>query len=592
MKKFIVTFFVVIGVLVTLFITSVVIIAIKQQGKAPRLPSDMVLSLTIDNALHDTEQPASLLNPFAQTPLTVPQIVRTLDRAAQDNRVKALTVSLKSGSYGLAQIQEIRSAVLRFRKTGKKTLVFSDTLGDGPAMGSYYLATAFEQIWLQPIGELAITGIQMSVPFGRDVLNTVGVEPQILHRGRYKSYPESLMRNSMSDDNRTMSTDLINNLYNQITHTITASRNISKSQLEQLINKAPISADEALISGLIDSIGYQDDVDFYMEQSTHGAETVDMDDYAEYALHSQPNTKDKPAYIGYVTIEGTLMDVDAEDGMLGSGVASATEAADAIEEASTHRQIRGLIIRVNSPGGSPIAAEIIRRAIVNATERMPVVISMGDAAASGGYWLSAAADKIVAQPATLTGSIGVFGGKMSLEKLWKKIGLHWDNVTIGRQAGIWSTNTPYSPSEQAAIEASLGRIYDAFIERVAHGRHMSDKAVRAIAEGRVWTGEQAAKNGLVDELGGVDKAQIVMRDLLKLKAPHETRLVPFPANENPVAQFFKMARRLGGSSTHTASTNTLQTLMPLSAATGLSVGDLAPFVWPQTMSTYSFVRVR
>lgn len=592
MKKFILTFFVVVGVIFTTLITGTIILALKQQNnEATGLPENMVLNLRIQDSLYEVAQPSSLLNPFAQTPMTVQQIVQSIDHAAADNRVKGLTVYLKSGQYGLAQIQEIRSAVVRFRKTGKLTLVFADTLGDGPAMGTYYLASAFQQIWMQPIGELAITGIGVDMPFGRDLLNKVGVEPQILHRGRYKSYPESLMRNSMSDDNREMTNSMLGDLYTQLTRTMAHSRGISTDALQKLIDEAPLSADKALVSGLIDSVGYNDDIDVYLEQTTEGAESIAMADYAQQALQKKHNKKHhKPTYFGYVTIEGTLMDVDAEDGFFGSGVASAEAAASAIDEASQHPRIRALIVRVNSPGGSPIAAEIIRRAIVNASTRMPVIVSMSDAAASGGYWLSAPATKIVAQPATLTGSIGVFGGKVALNGLWDKLGVNWQEITLGRQAGIWSPHRPYNASEQQAIEESLGRVYDNFIQRVAQGRHLPEDKVLQIAEGRVWTGKQALKIGLVDALGGVSKAVELAKQESHLKATEQTELVTFPEETSAVAQIFKMVqRRLSGSE---ASASPVQFMTRISAVTGLPVGDIAPLMAPQSFSTYSFVRVR
>lgn len=593
MKKFILTFFVVVGVLFTLLITTTIVIAVKQQSnKTHALPDSIVLHLRIQDSLYEVAQPSSLLNPFAQTPLTVQQIVQSIDQAATDDRVKGLTVYLKSGQYGLAQIQEVRGAVVRFRKTGKLTLLFADTLGDSPAMGTYYLASAFQQVWMQPIGELAITGISVDMPFGRQLLDKVGVKPQILHHGRYKSYPESLMRTDMSADNREMTTAMVTDLYGQLTRTMARSRGLTQAQMQALIDQAPLSADQALIGGLIDSVGYSDDIDVYLEQTLRDADGIDMAEYAQHGLRAKTTDKKhaKPAYLGYVTIEGTLMDVDAEDGFFGSGVASAEEAAAAIDEASQHPRIRALVIRVNSPGGSPIAAEIIRRSIVNASTRMPVIVSMADAAASGGYWLSAPATKIVAQPATLTGSIGVFGGKVALDGLWNKLGVNWQDITIGRQAGIWSPHRPYSSNERQMIEQSLDRIYDNFIQRVAQGRNLPEDKVLQIAEGRVWTGKQALEIGLVDALGGVNKAVEIACDEAHIDASQETQLISFPEQTSAVAQIFKMVqRRFSGSETRTMP---LQAMTQLSTLTGLSIGDLAPLMQPHTFSTYSFVRVR
>ena len=590
MKKFLVTFFVVVGIIVTVLIAGTITLAVKQQhNEDSELPDSIILALRIEDNLSEAPQPSSLLNPFEQTPLTVRQIVSSIDQGTNDDRVKALIINLKSGSYGLAQLQEIRQAVVRFRKSGKFTLLFADTMGEGPAMGSYYLASAFEQIWMQPIGELAITGIGIDMPFGHDLLNKIGVEPQILHRGRYKSYPESLMRNDMSDDNREMTTGLLNDLYGQLTKSMAKARDLTPEQLQKLIDAAPLSADQAIVNNLIDAEGYHDDVDFYLEQTLPDADIVAMADYAEHEQHKKYSKHQKGGLVGYVTIEGTLMDVDAEDGVFGSGVASAEAAADAIDEASNNPHIRALIIRVNSPGGSPIAAEIIRRSIMNATTRMPVTISMADYAASGGYWLSAPATKIVAQPATLTGSIGVFGGKVSLDGLWQKLGVNWQQIALGQQAGIWSPHRPYTKSEQAAVERSLDGIYNNFIQRVAQGRHMPEDKVRAIAEGHVWTGRQALKNGLVDALGGLDTAISITRQEAHIPPATSIRLINFPEEQSPVAQLLKMAKRkLGGTE---AKVTQQAVLSQLSAVTGIQNGELLPLLTPQSYSAYSFVRV-
>jgi protease-4 len=590
MKKLLLMTFAVIGIIFTLLITGMITLAVWQRDKTENtLPEAITLNLRIEDSLYEVAQPASILNPFAQTPMTVQQIVQSIDLAAQDPHVKALTVYLKSGQYGLAQLQEVRDAVTRFRVTGKPTLIFANTLGDGPAMGSYYLASAFEQIWLQPIGELAITGINAEMPFGHELLKKVGVEPQILHRGRYKSYPEMLMRSDMSEDNRAMMTSMLTDIYGQFTKTIAASRHLSEKDLLALIDQAPLSADRALITGLIDSIGYDDEAAVYLEQITQGAEIVALEDYAHHAAAVAPHEKNKPAYIGYVTIDGTLMDVSEDDGMLGSGVASAESAALAIDDAASNEHIRAVVVRVNSPGGSPIAAEIIRRAIVSATEQKPVIISMSDTAASGGYWLSAPATAIVAQPATLTGSIGVFGGKIALNGLWDKLGVNWQEVSFGQQSGIWSVNHPYTDNEQAAIERSLDNIYANFISRVATGRHLTPQAVEEIAQGRVWTGQQAVKIGLVDKLGGLDMALQVARNKAKIKDSQRIALVAFPKEETPVQQLLKFLQHGFGS--NSARQASIEALRNIAGLTGINPGDLAAMLAPESLSTYSFVRV-
>jgi protease-4 len=538
MKRFLIGFFAVIGILVVAIIAVIIGVAsIRSDHKNKDMPSHMVLTLDIKGSLDEAVTQPSVLDTLSEPVPTLQDIVQTLEIARQDSRVEGIAVRIDGGEYGVAMIQELRDAIARFKRSGKFAYIYADTLGDSPAMGEYWLASSFDQIWLQPIGALAITGFSAEIPFARDLLDKLGVEPEMIHQGKYKSFPESIMRNSISDENREMTTSLLGNLQTQFDADMMATRHIDANKLHGLMADAPLDSDTALKFGLIDKIGYRDEFDAYLEEKTDGAEAVEFGDYQNDGPRAIPGAK-----IALVNVLGALTNVQKEDAKSGD-VVSASEISDAIQDASNQNDIKAIIVRVDSPGGTPLAADMIRRAIEIAKSQKPVIISMGDTAASGGYWMSCDADKIIAQPGTLTGSIGVFGGKVNLEGLWKKLGVHWDSVGDADNNSMWSMNQPFSEKARAKIEISMEKTYQLFIQHVAKGRHMKPEAVQEIAQGRVWTGAQGLKNGLVDQLGGLDVAVAAAKDMAKISAHHPVNLEIFPKPLNPIEQLVQMIKQ-------------------------------------------------
>jgi protease-4 len=537
MKKFLTGFFAVIGLIVVLLIAAVISFTSLNGRKEKDLPDHMVLTLDLKGGLDEAVTQPGVLDSLSEPVPTLQDIVRTLELARQDNRVNGIAVHIDEGEYGVAMVQELRDAISRFRRSGKFAYIYADTLGDSPAMGEYWLASSFDQIWLQPLGELAITGFSAEMPFAKDLLDKIGVEPELIHQGKYKSFPEMVMRNSISDENREMTLSLLTNLQTQYDADIQKTRQIDATKLHALMDQAPLSSDIALKSGLVDKIAYRDEFDAFLEQKTEGAEAVEFTDYQTGGPRPVPGTK-----IALVNVIGELTNVSKEDAKDGD-VVSAGDISDAIEDASNQSDIKAIVVRVDSPGGTPLAADIIRRAIELAKSSKPVVVSMGDTAASGGYWMSCDANKIVAQPGTLTGSIGVFGGKVNLAGLWKKLGVHWDSVGSEENDSLWSMNQPFSDKSRAKIEVSMEHTYQLFVNHVAKGRHMTPGAVQEIAQGRVWTGQQGFKNGLVDEIGGLDTAIITAKDLAKIPANHPVNLDLFPKPLNPIEQLVQMIKQ-------------------------------------------------
>ena len=538
MKKILIGFFAIIGVIVVALVVLVISLAsVKKDNKQNTLPERMVLTLDIDGGLVEANPQPSVLEALSEPVPTLQDIVQTLELARQDARVKGIAVHIEQGSYGVAALQELRDAISKFRRSGKFAYLYSDTLGNSPSMGEYWLATAFDQIWLQPLGELAITGFSAEIPFAKDLLDKFGVEAQLLHQGKYKSFPEVVTRNAISPENREMTESLLASLQQQFDRDVFKTRKIEAAKLHGLMEQAPIIASDALASGLIDAIGYHDEFDNALEQKTSGAQPVEFEAYQANGPRAVPGDK-----IALINVLGALTNVSKEEARSGE-VVSADDISNAIEDAGNSRSIKAIVVRVDSPGGTPLAADMIRRSIELAKSRKPVIISMGNTAASGGYWMSVDANSIIAQPGTLTGSIGVFGGKINLQKLWTKLGVHWDNVGDADNNSLWSINQPFSEKSRAKIDASMARTYQQFINKVSIGRGMDASKVEAIAQGRVWTGIQARKNGLVDKLGGLDVALATARELAKIPASRPVNLEIFPKPLNPLEQLMKLVKQ-------------------------------------------------
>ena len=537
MKKILIGFFAIVGVIVVaLIVMAISLASVKKDTKVKDLPERMVLTLDLNGELKEANPQPSVLDALGEPTQTLQDVIQTLDLARQDVRVKGIAVKVDQGGYGVAAIQELRDAIAKFRRSGKFAYFYSDTLGGSPAMGEYWLATAFDQIWLQPLGEIAITGFSAEIPFARELMDKVGVEAELLHEGKYKSFPEVVTRKSISPENREMTEALLNDLQIQFDNDVGETRKIPATKLHGLMEQAPMIASDALASGLIDAIGYHDEFDNYLEQKTRGARAVKFENYQANGPRAVPGDK-----IALINVLGALTNVEKEEARSGE-VVSADDISNAIEDAGNAHSIKAIVVRVDSPGGTPLAADMIRRSIELAKSRKPVIISMGNTAASGGYWMSVDANSIIAQPGTLTGSIGVFGGKINLQKLWTKLGVNWDRVGNDDNS-MWSTNQPFSEKAREKIAASMSRTYQQFISKVSIGRHMDEQRVEEVAQGRVWTGSQASKNGLVDKLGGLDVAIVTARELAKIPTNRPVNLEVFPKPLNPLEQLFKMLKQ-------------------------------------------------
>lgn len=477
------------------------------------LPNDVVLFMNLDEGFIETDSALSFSDPFATPPMSLQEIVETLDSAKDDPRVKGIVARYDAGTaYNMSHIQEFRSAMQRFKESGKFSYIYSPSYGEGGGFASYYLASAFDQIWMQPLGIVTIPGLKIEMPYFRGLMDKIGVLPEFIQKKQYKTANESLTRSSMSTESREMLVDVLTQTQTTLLEDISASRGIEEGQLLDYVERAVFNADEALEAKLINRAGYTDElIDHVKEQATGSSNASDdifikIDSYKKLSgLNSAKNWSKKPGVaLIYATglIMQSTMQGSAQTSLMGQSIASADQIVPAIWDAIEDPYINAIIVRIDSPGGSPVASESILRALNKAQEKgKPVYVSMGPSAASGGYWIASSADQIFALSTTLTGSIGAVGGKVSIKKLSEDNGVKWESLEWGDAAGLWSITSPFSQTEREKMQGILDHIYDSFITRVATGRNLSEQQVENIAKGRVWTGQSALDLGLIDQLG-------------------------------------------------------------------------------------------
>ncbi len=499
----------------------------RQRRTAP-----LILELDLTEGIAE-EPPSDPLT--ALTTMRRPRLADVLDglrRARSDDRVKALVVKVGGRPVGLAQVQELHAAIREFAGSGKLTVAWAETFGDfSPGNVPYYLATAFDRIYLQPSGDLGLTGISVQNWFYRGALDKLGVEFQVGARGEYKSAAERLTEHGFSGPAREALQRVATSIVEQLAGSIAQRLGIPAQDARALIDRGPFVAGEALDTGLVDALGYRDEVYAAVR------ETAAPDGYLLYlgryqrarTLGERARKLPAPAEDGVALIYATgpiRRGRTARSPLGGSSMGSDTMSG-ALRSAVADHRVKSIVLRVNSPGGSYVASDTIWREVVRARQAgKPVVVSMSEVAASGGYFIAMAADTIVAQPGTITGSIGVISAKPVLGQALDRAGVSTDSVTEGAHADMFTTSRPYSDEEWEKINSWLDRIYADFTGKVADGRGLSRDQVQEIARGRVWTGADAAGIGLVDELGGLDTALAVARQKASLPQSSAVRLFP------------------------------------------------------------------
>jgi protease-4 len=515
------------------------------------VPNGCVLELNLHSVPPETSgfDPLTFISGGGR-PVILREVVAALHRAAGDRRVAGLIARVQLPSTAAGPLQELREAVAAFTAV-KPSLAWAETY---PGTLSYYLASAFGEVWMQPSGTVGLVGFATNALFLREALGKAGIEAQFVARGQYKSAANLFTQDRYTDAHREADSRLLDSLHGQVLQAVAESRRIDAEAVDALANRAPLLRDDAVESGLVDRIGFRDEAYARISElvgAVSGSPDTDADAdedatprlyltrYARMTasrltppVPALPGRKSKPT-IAVVTVAGTI--VSGRGGPQGlplgpSGVGGDTIAA-ALREAVAADSVAAIVLRVDSPGGSVTASETMWRAVAKARDKgKPVVASMGAVAASGGYYISTAANAIVANPGTITGSIGVITGKLVARNLKDKLGVGSDSVRTNANADAWSVNAPFTPEQQAQVEAEADLCYADFVQRVADGRNMSREDVDAVAQGRVWTGADALDRRLVDELGGLRTAVRRAKVLAGLDEDSEVRLVSFPSS--------------------------------------------------------------
>ncbi|MCB2107658.1 MAG: signal peptide peptidase SppA [Rhodobacteraceae bacterium] len=507
----------------------------KQVAEAP---DEMILALDLDDNYSEGE-PVRGLGAFGLSrSVAHDDALIAIRRAKDDERVKALVATISEQARGLAQTQDLRDAIADFRESGKPTLIFAETIGEGtPATGAYYMASAFEKIWVQPSGTVGLAGIGIEQPFFKGLLDRLGIKATVIQRKEYKSAMENLSNDAMSPANREALESLLGTFYEQFVTGIAAARNISEADVRALIDRGPLLSQEALDAHLIDRIGYRDEFDTEYETAAGTDKLVGINRYLSY-----PPVDDKPdpeKSIALIHAVGQIM--RGEDGgpFAQNQVIASETMAKAVKDAAENDKIDAILIRIDSPGGSYVASDTIWREVVRAKEKKPVVVSMGNTAASGGYFIAMAADRIFAQPTTITGSIGVIFGKVSFGEASEKLDINWDRVSFGESAGMYSSVKDFNEKELARLNQMIDFAYNDFTAKAAQGRNKDVAELERAARGRVWTGVDALDAGLVDELGGFSRAVDYTKERIGLAPDDSVWLVPYPKPEDPFKTLLK-----------------------------------------------------
>jgi protease IV len=571
MKRFVVGVLAGLGGLTLLLVGAGLVLAWMSAASQPGVPDAVVLELELTRTLEEDVAEDPLTGAFNGEALTVRDVVDALERAAGDARVKALVVRVADAPGSVAVVQEVRDAVKAFRARGKRAVAYTDTFGEGASgMGAYYLASAFDAVYVQPSGDVSITGIGTETPFLRDAFERFGVKPQMGKRYEYKAAVNSYTEQTYTAAHREEFERYFTSVLEQMAQGVAEGRGLGVEAVRAAIDEAPLSAERALELKLVDGLLYRDEVYARVKEAAGaGARLLFARKYLERA--GRPHEEGPVVALIYGAggisrgRSGPATPL-ADEGRLGADTVAA-----ALRKAVEDPRVKAILLRVDSPGGSYVASDTMRREVQRAREQgKPVIVSMGTYAASGGYFLAMEADKIVAQPGTLTGSIGVYGGKMVTQGAWDKLGVSWEPLGAGRNATMYSTARDFTPEQLAKNEASLDRIYADFTTRAAAGRKLPVEQLREVARGRIWSGADARERGLVDELGGFAVALRLAREAAKL--PDAVRVELFPRKKGTA----EMVAELLGKDTGDNSDDVDARVLPLPTRLGAQARALRP----------------
>ncbi len=461
---------------------------------------------------------AELLGPKV---LVLHKALAAIDKAKDDDRIAGIVVKVSSPDAGWAKLQEIRTHLLSFRKSAKPSICYMN--GDLLMNRDYYAASACEQVWIVPTAPLGVTGLMTQSTFLRGTLDKLRIYPDFYGIQEYKTARNLYTEKKYTQWHREMSESLMRSTFTTYVQDSAEARKLDTSAFEKALAEGPFTTREAIERRLVDRSAYWDEVPKFFKDKGKGWTPVTVNEYMN-GVQSFGLSK-----IAVVHATGTIIVGKSQSDPGGDFIMGSESVAGDLRKAREDSSVKAVILRVDSPGGSAVASEIIRREVLLTKEaKKPIVVSMGDVAASGGYWIAMSADKIIADPGTITGSIGVVFGKMNISGLYDLVGLSTDRLTTSDNATFLSEQLNFTPAQQEVVQRFMHEIYDNFTKGVAEGRKMTVERVNEIGRGRVWTGRQAKEIGLVDELGDFDRALAVAKDLAKISPGESVTIVRYP----------------------------------------------------------------
>lgn len=523
--------FAAIGGLVVVAGLAVTAFTLSMRTGPPELPERAVLHLDLTEAPAETRGVAPFFDPAP--PPTLREVTTALARAADDPRIAGVSAEVGGAWFGVAQAQELAAALRDFRASGKPAVAFAEDLGGlGDATRDIAVATAFGELWLQPSGGVGLTGIALQAPFFGEALEELEIEPQVGQRHEYKGGVDPLVRRGYAPEVRRSLQRVVDGWLDQLVGIIAGNRDLEPARVRALVDRGPLRAEEARSAGLVDRLGYRDQADAALADRLGGPPRAVA--VAPYLEASAPE-EEAGTTVALIQGVGPIEPGDGEPNPLLAGETFRPgKVARALAAARTDESVDGVLFRVASPGGAYGPSDAVRREVRRLRESgKPVVVAMGDIAASGGYFVALDADRIVAQPGTLTGSIGVYSGKLATRGLWQRLGVAWDEVAAGENAGMWSMIDRFEADERARFDAMLDAIYADFTGHVGRARGLAGDALDDAARGRIFLGADAKEVGLVDVLGGLDTALMELRGLMGTAPDARIDLRRMPAPKSP-----------------------------------------------------------
>ena len=530
---------------VAVSVTGLVVTALLV-GREPRIERNSTLVLRVSGDLQETE-PGGVIGQFFEGQPTVRSLVDALRKAKVDDRVSSVVIRPTGTAALWGKVEEVRDAILDFKTSRKPIIAYMEFGGEQ----EYFLATACDKVFLMPASSLDLTGLASYELFLRGMLDKVGAYPDALHVGDYKTASNVYTEHTYTPAHREMAASLNTDLYEQLVRGVADGRHKSEAEVRTLIDHGPFLPEDAVRAGLVDDVAYEDELDDKVQLTTSGeAHFLEQSEYRSISTTSVGLDRGQRIAVIYAVglISSGQSSYDAPQGQ----VAGSDTLIEYLRKARADRTIKAIVLRIDSPGGSAIASDVIWREVMLTRNVKPVIASMSDVAASGGYYIAMSANTIVAQPATLTGSIGVVMVKFAIDGTLKKLGLNMEHVQQGRYADLYSPVRPFTPEEKAKVEEQMQATYDGFVEKAAAGRNTTPEKIDAIGQGRVWTGRQAKALGLVDELGGLERAVAIAKERAKIPQDAGVELVVYPGRKsfyelvaNPLGRSEGMAAAIG-----------------------------------------------